>query len=210
MIAEVVDEDVYNLLNKVCTTDLQVTPLVCDTSGNEETYRWFLKNSDTYSVLDCKKMSSDYHIRKRPLHIILDNARQTIVHAMKTGRTLVLRMGDITVDFLHTFNDDCASKIDSKLIMMDHRTPYGKWSYLPRETLFSRGKLLLTENFRSSLLRRADCDDDAKVDITCNDSFSVIVTTTYPFDKLGDYLFTGDFGLPPMSSFSFFRYPSCA
>lgn len=184
------------------TKDTDLTTILCDHSPNEDTLKYFLSFSNIYTVIDARKLHLDYHVRRLPIDIIFEDIRFRLVYAMKSGKTLVIRMGDTTVDFLNIFNDTSAAKLrNSKLIMIDPRPPHPEWAYFPSEILYKKGKLLLQAPWPERLLRRQDRTDALKVDVTVNPSFNVIITTNYHIDKLDNYLFTGNFGLPPKTNF---------
>lgn len=177
-----------------------VTPLICDMTAGERSHKYFLRASNKYAVLDAKSMHLDLNVKKTPLAHIMESARTKVVHAMRTGRILVIRMGDVTVDFLNTFNDDSAVKLTAKLILnklvrKETTAPYKERAYLPLEIFREKGRLLHDEHWASKVYSKADLDE---LHHCCPvaDGFAVIVTTTYPQELLDAYVFTGSFGLP--------------
>lgn len=189
------------------TKDSDLTPILCDHTPDEDTLQYFLSFSNIYTVIDARKMHLDYHVRRLPFNVIFEDIRFRLVHAMKSGKTLVLRMGDTTVDFLNIFNDTCATKLrNSKLIMIDPRPPHPEWAYFPSEILYKKGKLLLQAPWPERLLRRQDRTDAFKIDVSVDPTFNVILTTNYQIHKLDSYVFTGKFGLPPKNNFQTIVY----
>ena len=180
------------------------TPLICDASVGERSHKHFLRASDKYAVLDAKKMHLDLNVKKLPLAHILESARTTVAHAMRTGRVLVLRMGDVTVDFLNTFNDASAVKLTAKqllnkVVLKETSAPYHDRAFLPLEIFRDKGHLLREEAWANKLYSRADREELHRDPV--KKGFAVIVTTTYPEDCIDAYVFTGAFGLPPRGLF---------
>ncbi len=203
------NDPVHIAIRKVLlsTKDSDLTPILCDHTPNEDTLQYFLSFSNIYTVIDARKIHLDYHVRRLPINVIFEDIRFRLVHAMKSGKTLVIRMGDTTVDFLNIFNDTCATKLrNSKLIMIDPRPPHPEWAYFPSEILYKKGKLLLQAPWPERLLRRQDRTDAFKIDVSVDPTFNVILTTNYHINKLDNYVFTGKFGLPPKNNFQTIVY----
>lgn len=152
-------EDVmFNYINKIryqisetITTDNNAninpdqTLFIIDTSEDEESLKHFLI-SPNFIVLDAKKMHLDYIMRKEFVTFVLEEARQKIVHAMQTGRILVIRLGDSCTDFRNTFNDKSCSeskigsgKTSGRHQLFDSKPPYKSVSYFPIEIFTNSG-----------------------------------------------------------------------
>jgi hypothetical protein len=121
------------------------TPFIIDTTEDEESLKHFLI-SPNFIVLDAKKMHLDHIMRKEFVTFVLEEARQKLVHAMQTGRILVIRLGDSCTDFRNIFNDkSCSeSKVGSgntsgRHQLFDSKPPYKAVSYFPIEIFTNSG-----------------------------------------------------------------------
>jgi len=178
---------------------------VVDNSDGEESLSVFLTRSDVYSVIDANKMHLEYRVQKKPLPQILEEKRHVLVHAMKSGLTLVIRLGPTTVDLLNVFNDEAAKDgLPPHFIPLEvlgSKPPYLQQAYFPRDLIYRGGADMLRDEWREKLFRREDREDALRQDTTCSPSFSCILSTTCRFQDVDKFLFNGKYGLPPKNNF---------
>lgn len=149
------------------------TPLFVFPSNKEETASHeTLLQDEGFVILDAKQMKMKKTIKKQSVYSILSESRNQLVHSMKYGKTLVVRLTDSLTDFLSTFNDDCCpvdvASSDSvrlkgfKTITADRTmiNTMGR-SQLPIEFLLSSGWHLreLNSEFPKKLFRTDDMRD---------------------------------------------------
>jgi hypothetical protein len=157
-------------------------------------------------------MHSDLNVRKVRIDVILEEARRTLVHAMMRGRILVVWMGDIPVDFLHTFQDDAVSSDILPRSLPFERSLTGiHLSYLPKEFLCEAGAALRNYTWMERLYRRRELAEytGKKInmcklsmsDYKCHDRFRVVVATTFTKKQLSSNVFNGKLGLPDSDLF---------
>lgn len=168
------------------------TLLIVDTSPAEGSLQAFLRSAK-FAVLDAKVMHTKRTSRHQSVSSLLEEARTILAFALSRGKTLVVRMGDIPVDFRSTFCDEACQD----LVSAEPRPPHEEWRYLPRNFLLQSGKPVRASPFPESLLRR----DDMKVisegfAVLSHPNFKVIVTTTIPVHRVDDMLLNRRFGLP--------------
>lgn len=113
--------------------------LLLDHSNDEFSHKFFEKSSE-YVILDGKILHRKKFIRNTPLRILLDECRHLLLYAMFRGKALVIRMGELSVDFLGTFCDENCGEGD--LAKENPYPPYQVWHYLPRGFLLFNGAML--------------------------------------------------------------------
>lgn len=170
------------------------TVLLVDTTGTEESLKVF-QNSSNFVVFDAKGMHTKRLSRNQGVPALLEEARNLLTFALMKGKTLVVRLGDVAVDFNSTFCDEACPDIVSQ----NPRPPYQQWDYVPRGFMLQSGAPLTQSPFPDTLYRRDDLNDiSSGVSQRLHPDFKVIVSTTLPEGRLDDMLFNGKFGLPGM------------
>lgn len=179
------------------SAEIPQTLLLVDTTPNEDSLTLF-KNSAQYVVLDGKLMNTKKFVRNQTVAFLIEEARASLVYAMKKGKTLVIRLGDVAVDFRSTFNDDSTpGRVDQ-----NPYPPYQTWHSLPSGFMMKKGELLRQGPvYPDSLLRRDDIREIQDGDCNAMEpEFQIILTTTIPIDQIDHLLFNGRIGLPGESS----------
>jgi hypothetical protein len=131
--------------------------LLIDSTRDEYTKKFFEKSSE-YVILDGKTLHRKKFVRKTPLPTLLDECRHLLVYAMLRGKTLVIRLGEIAVDFMNTFCDESCEELN-------HRNPYHPCqdlSFLPRGFLLNNGQCLhsvVTPSLPHGLMRKDDLEE---------------------------------------------------
>lgn len=166
------------------------TLLLVDTSEGELTHKWFLNDSN-FVVLDADLLAKKKLVQKRPVSAILIEARHSLIYAIKTGKTLVVRMSESKTDFRCVFCDECCPDREE----VSQYPPYQPLSYLPSEFLLRGGAAMITPYYLDRLFHREDKADLPMVEAN-KGSFSVVITTTIPVAKIERQIINGFFGLP--------------
>ncbi len=81
------------------------TPLVADDSEDNKVDTFFSYRG--VSILDGKKMGLDKSMKGVELSVIMEEARDRLVSALKYGNFLVVAMMQSVTDFATTFTDEC-------------------------------------------------------------------------------------------------------
>lgn len=167
------------------------------------------RDNSSFVVLDGRKMTLELRSRKEPEWHILEFARQKLVHAMKYGKSFVVRLSDSTTDFLKTFNDECCPGLErSGEFYAPNSSQFGHKSFLPLEFLFQGGDVIRLPYWTERLFRREDKYPDTYSPAICHPDFQVIVTSNLPMEKLTSVAFNGNFGLPNLENFEILTFPS--
>lgn len=128
------------------------TLLLVDNTPDEYTHQVLSRSSD-YTMLDARVMHRKKFIRNSPLHLLLEEARHMLVYAMLRGKTLVIRLAEVSVDFNATF---CDENCNDERIKRNPYPPYEEWAYIPRGFMINHGALLRQHPYPFSLLRKDD------------------------------------------------------
>jgi hypothetical protein len=143
--------------NQRRSSHIKKSLLIVDSTRDEYTKKFFEKSSE-YVILDGKTLHRKKFIRKTPLPTLLDECRHLLVYAMLRGKILVVRLGEIAVDFMNTFCDESCEELS-------HRSPYPPyqdWSFLPRGFLLNNGECLrsaISPSLPHGLMRRDDLEE---------------------------------------------------
>jgi hypothetical protein len=189
---EGVFESVFQLFEPV-EPELKATWLVLD-KDSAITSRLALRRD--VIVFDCAKMHHDYHTRKMPLKLILEEARRVLINCLVKGKTMVLKLSTCCPDFLHTFNDGQVTEEISR----DTGLPLSR---LPEKFMLHQGKPLLRGKWPAQLIRRVDRTHN-QLKLTTKpekSTFQIILSTELEYDDLDDMLFDHKLGLPPKFHF---------
>lgn len=194
------------LLRHPTTDGVLLTPLIVDNTPDETSLRIFKSKCHMFALIDGNKMHLEYRVQKKSMPLILEEKRHVLLHAMKTGRTLVLRLGATTVDLINVFNDEAAKDgLPPHFVPLElvcSKPPYREQAYFPKDLIYRGGADMLMPEWREKLFRREDRDDPLHSETSCLQSFNVILTTTCKYDDLDKFLFNGKYGLPPRHNFS--------
>lgn len=190
--------ELAELLSQFPNCDRKTLLLIDETE--DEVSLSLSQRSPATVVLDAHKMNLNRTIKKRPVAALLEEARHTLMYAMKYGKILVIRMGKSIPDFLNVYNDDCCQD----LIRSDKVPPFAELEYLPRDLLLDSGTLLKLSPRPESLFRR---EDFVNFSANCSPEFKVILTSTLPLTSLDSTLFNGKFGLPDKAGFEVVSFP---
>eukprot|EP01040_Poterioochromonas_malhamensis_P006039 gene6039-6492_t len=126
--------------------------LILDQTKDEYTHKFFEKSAD-YVILDAKNLHRKRFIRKTSMNVLLDECRHLVVYATLRGKTLVIRFGELAVDFNNTFADEACPELPQ----YNPAPPYQPWKFLPRGFLFNNGQLLRgNAPYPHCVLRRDD------------------------------------------------------
>jgi len=185
--------------------DSGLTPLVIDRSESKLVDTFFGYSA---RLLDAKKLGLDASIRKQPLVEVMEAFRDQLATALQFGDTLVIACQNSVCDFVGKFNDTKAIEagFDSAGKPFPASTSETK-SLFPIEILENSGlNFVKKENeakaeavFREAQLAsglaiiKAKLDDDGKHE----SGFNVVVTTHFNYEDLDEFMFNGDYGLPP-------------
>ncbi len=157
---------------------------------SENSLELFL-NSSKYVVLDASLLAKKKSIQKKTVSYILEEARFSLIYAIRHGKVLVVRMSDSKTDFVNTFCDECCEFVSESTSSKRNN------QCLPRSFLLQSGYHLVQKPFIHSFLRRGDqidCSDEACMRIV--QQFKVVITTTIPTSKIEQQLLNGSIGLP--------------
>lgn len=172
-----------------------LTPLVLDPSEDNKVDTFFSYQSA--SVLDGKKMGLDVSMRNVPIEQVMEEARQSLVAALKFGNILVIAMTQSATDFATKFNDTSEAVTSSPLDLSD-----GK-KYLPLETFANGGRGLLEEEMLNALWREED-KDQGIVFARDPEKFHCVITSRFGEEDFEEFLFENDYGLPkPKEQYAF-------
>eukprot|EP01036_Dinobryon_divergens_P022864 gene22864-31165_t len=153
------------------------TPLILDTSSDDKICTFYSYQIDAI-ILEAKALILEGS--RQTLVQVLEKARRCIVNAMKFGKLLVIRLGTSSPDFREKFNDDylrlCDPTIDSHI------------SYFPKETFYSGGSALHSEDWVKKLFREEDMKPHKNFAI-CRETFRVCVASQTPLGSIDEYLF---------------------
>lgn len=179
------------------------TLLLVDATSTEQSLKFFL-NDDRCVVLDGYKMHFDRTMKKKRLKLILEEARLTLVNAMINGKTIIFRLKDVCLDLL-TCNDEHCKDLDP---VVEPFPPFGSMSYFPACWHFLSGEALRREEWYSRMIHRKDFAKN-ETRLPCHSQFSVLFTTTIPFDDVRDRLFRESprVGLPAIENFELLVMP---
>eukprot|EP01038_Epipyxis_sp_PR26KG_P006626 gene6626-9097_t len=175
--------------------DMGRTLLLIDKLENEPTQKYFLNSAD-FLVFDARAMHLKRTVRRQKVSLLLEEARQQLVFAMKYGKKFVIRLADTATDFMGIFNDEKCSD----LILSDSRTGV-KWCYFPLELFLNSGSLLRDYPLINSLYRPEDLVDLFDGAPFCHSEFAILITTTIPMSEIDRLLFNGKFGLSSKENF---------
>jgi hypothetical protein len=167
------------------------TFLIVDNTPAEDSLAFCLEE-ERCIVLDGRKLHFDRTMKRKPLRLILEDARLVLLNAMIHGKTVVLRLKDVCLDVL-TMNDEHCLDLDP---VAEHFPPFGKISYLPACWLLRSGHDLRREEWHRAIIHRTDFGKTQERP-PCHPRFSVVVTTTTPLSLLDERLFRSTIGLPP-------------
>lgn len=121
------------------------TPLILDASSDDKICTFYSYQIDAI-ILEAKALILEGS--RQTLVQVMEKARRCLVNAMKFGKLLVIRLGTSSPDFREKFNDDnlrlCDPTVDSHI------------SYFPKETFYSGGSALHSENWVKKLFREED------------------------------------------------------
>lgn len=139
------------------------TYLLVDNTTTEQSFKAF-ERSSKFAIFDAKLLHRKFFVRKSPLGLLLDEFRNVLVYAIRHGKILIIRMQDVAVDFLNTFNDESYyeqhhGNHNSDLIGTNPHPPYEKWWYLPRGFMLHHGEMLRHHPFPYCLFRRNDWNE---------------------------------------------------
>lgn len=189
---EGVFESVFQLFEPV-EPELNATWLVLDKDSAITSRLAFRRD---VIVFDCAKMHHDYHTRKMPLKLILEEARRVLINCLVKGKIMVLRLSTCCPDFLHTFNDGRVAEEISR----DTGLPLSR---LPEGFMLHQGKPLLRGKWPAQLIRRVDrTHNQLKLTTKPEEStFQIILSSELEYDDLDEMLFDHKLGLPPKFHF---------
>ncbi len=122
------------------------TPVIVDESSDNKIITYF--SYQHTSILDGKKLVTDYLIRKQPLIECLDYCRRCLVNAMKHGKLLVINMGNSAPDFINTFNDDNMRRLT--------KVEDTNLAYFPLDVFYEGGSRLKSNEWVKRLFREED------------------------------------------------------
>lgn len=122
------------------------TPVIVDESSDNKIITYF--SYQHTSILDGKKLVTDYLIRKQPLIECLDYCRRCLVNAMKHGKLLVINMGNSAPDFINTFNDDNLRRLT--------KVEDTNLAYFPLDVFYEGGGRLKSNEWVKRLFREED------------------------------------------------------
>lgn len=168
----------------------------------EEALNEYFLNEERVVVLDGRKLHFDLTMKKKKLHLVLEDARRSLLHAMVHGKTVVLRLANVCFDLLSTCDEHCP-ELDPVVELFP---PFGKISYLPEIWHYNSGLALRQEEWHRRIIHRTDFQKD-EARLPCHPRFSVIFTSSTPRESLDERLFRGGVGLP---SRDFFRVVALA
>lgn len=174
--------------------DLNKTLLLVDETAGETSHDLFL-GSSRFVVLDASLLAKKKSVQKKTPAAILQEARHSLVYAMRNGRVLVVRLGDSKTDFLGTFCDEvCGAALPTE----SRHPPFQQLSYLPRSFLLKGGSRMVDPQNTARLFHREDGGDLlGEEELRANlRRFRVLVTTSIPRSKIQEQILNGSFGLP--------------
>lgn len=122
------------------------TPFLIDESSDKKLLTYY--SYQHTSILDAKKVVTDYLIKKQPLIECMDYCRRCLVNAMKHGKLLVIHLDTSAPDFINTFNDDNlqkTTKLDDPSL-----------AYFPIDLFYEGGKRLISNDWVKRLFREDD------------------------------------------------------
>jgi len=159
-----------------------LTPLILDKSDDHKCDTFFGYTGD-FSLLDAKKMALSHTTgEKKPVEDCLEDMRKNLINCCKMDGTIaVFSMQQSAVDFVGKFNGETT-------------VPIG---------LFDKaGKPFVgVDNPLSKpMFREEDTKEQAGMSAV-GESFGVVVTSFFSSEDIDDFLFKGDYGLPPKSQF---------
>lgn len=198
-------DKISQLVDNVVSGDK--TLFIVDQTEGEQTTQLFTQSAK-YVVLDAEKLNMKKTIKKQSIPSLLEECRFQLTFAMKYGKILVIRFGTSMTDFKFTFCDEHCPDIET-VQKHNHRQ---KACYLPRGFMMQSGQAVKEEIMARALYRRddivemlMDMDEEEAVDIhtatpVCHPDFRVVMTTSMPFEKLNDFHFHTQYGLPDVRS----------
>jgi len=170
------------------SAETRKTLLLVDTSPDESSLSYFQSGygGEDCIILDALRLHLLIHARREKLPKLLEETRRRLVFAMIHGKTLVVRLNRVAMNF-NAFNDEAVlSSCDRE---RDPWPPYSPWSFLPSFWLLQGGKVLRDDSQTTGqMIRRGDYEGDQKP--TCHNSFTVLFTTTTPLEDVNDRLFS--------------------
>ena len=167
------------------------TILLLAPSDQEHSLNEYYLNNERCVVLDAKKLHFDRTMKHKKLHLVLEEARRTLLHAMIQGKTVVCRLAAVCFDLL-SFCDERCPDLDPVVELFP---PYGKISYMPEIWHYYSGLALRQEEWYPRMIHRSDFRKD-EVRLPCHPRFSVMFTSSTPLHSLDERLFRGGVGLP--------------
>jgi hypothetical protein len=142
------------------------TPLIVDASGNVDVFFTYAGEFGGLFI-DAKKYLSNVLIQKTmTVPEALEEMRQTLVNALKYGKTLVLQMGNTALDFMHTF--------------------HGPDTFPVQEVLVEAGRRFRKEEYWSKVVRKEDRDSHGL--FVCLPEFNVVVTSKFQAEEYQEFL----------------------
>lgn len=172
-----------------------LTPFILDDSEDNKVDTFFSYQSA--SILDGKKMGLDVTIKKVPIEEVMEEARKSIVAALKFGNILCVALTQAATDFATKFNDKAEPCTSSPLDLTD-----GK-SYLPLELFVNGGRELIKEEWLNALFRDEDKEQGFAF-ARDPEKFYTVVTSRFSQDDYKEFLFENDWGMPkPMEQYCF-------
>merc|ERR1712023_196997 len=161
-----------------------LTPLILDKSDDHKCDTFFNYTGD-FSVCDAKAMALSHTTgEKKPVEDCLDEMRNKLVHCMKppgNGTVAVLAMGQAAVDFVGKFNGETTVPL----------------ALFDGAGVAFRG---VDPALCKPMFRDEDTKDQAGM-ASCGEEFAVVVSSYFSSEDIDDFLFKGDYGLPPKSKF---------
>lgn len=198
-----VEEWIHGLLDRVQGLTLseeerltEKTILLLVDQQFEEALNEYFLNEERVVVLDGRKLHFDLTMKKRKLHLVLEEARRSLLHAMVHGKTVVLRLAHVCFDLLSACDERCPELDPVEELF----PPFGKISYLPEIWHYYSGLALRQEEWHRRLIHRTDFQKD-ETRPPCHDRFSVVFTSSTPRESLDERLFRGGVGLPSRDLF---------
>jgi hypothetical protein len=122
-----------------------ITPIIIDPSDDNKILTYY--SYQHTEILECKKLISDYLIKKVPLEECLDYCRRLLVNSMKHGKTLIINLGNTAADFIHTFNDES---------LWTKNPSQRGLHYFPLDVFSQGGRLMRENDWPMKLFRETD------------------------------------------------------
>ena len=163
------------------------TPLIIDSSPDDKVNTYFMYSSAV--LFDGKKAGLDKSLRNIPVNTIMDQARNSLVQALKYGNTFVVALTKSVTDFTTTFNDETS--------------PHPEGMCFPLEIFKNGGRNLLQDEYMKGLFRPQDREYGLAL-CRSPDTFRVVITSQFLEEDFEEYLFGNEWGLPkPTSQYQF-------